>query len=271
MKWVKHMTDSRRDPKMLAVKRKFGIAGIGMYWVTVEAIAEQFTSKNGVASLSLDLASWREITGISPQMMRKWSNFGDEMGLFSASFSEKTLTISMEKINDIKDNHSRNLQATCKSTRARAVEAEAEEENKDIKSATPSEDSLNQELGGDGSPIVFKIPLADGTHANLTERKVQEWEGNFKFIDVRGKIASWVAWFEHGEGKHKRFNQKGWFFGFVGMLSKASGKAKAEMAKRDPNFDPNDPDGSKAAAVRRKETNALIAKMKAGTSFQGEA
>ena len=135
MRWIKHMTDARRDPKLLAVKREFGLAGIGMYWVTVEAIAEQYKAE-GVPSLTLDLASWRELTGISPQMMRKWAAFGDEMALFSAAFSENTLTISIEKIKDIRDNHTRHLQAACK--QEEEVEGEGDKKGSPLRSEPPT-------------------------------------------------------------------------------------------------------------------------------------
>lgn len=192
MKWVKHMTNSRRDPKLLAVKREFGIAGIGMYWVTVEALAEQF-EVGGEPELSLDLSSWREITGISPQMMRKWANFGDEMALFSASFSEKTLTISMKKIKEIKDNYTRDCQATSNQEK----EEDKEEEISKLKLTCP------QQAGGPDCPHQKIIDLY---HEILPElRGVRSWDSRrqgylrsrWKEDESRQNLDWWERYFRY--------------------------------------------------------------------------
>jgi len=41
MDWLRHDLDSRRDPKLVALKRKQGMAGLGRWWVLVELLAEQ--------------------------------------------------------------------------------------------------------------------------------------------------------------------------------------------------------------------------------------
>lgn len=165
---------------MLAVKREFGLAGIGMYWVTVEAIAEHY-GVNGTPSLSLDLASWRELTAISPQMMRKWAAFGDEMALFSASFSEKTLTISIPKIKDIKDNHTSNLQAAC------SQEEEGEKEEEKNKKSTLT--GTCAQAAPEPSPSCPHQAVIDLFHTILPELpRVRSWnETNKSHLRARWK------------------------------------------------------------------------------------
>lgn len=103
MKWIKHMTNARRDPVLLALKRDMGFAGVGMYWALVEAIAEHFEA-GGEPELELDLTSWREITGIPPQSLRKliknleetYKKLGKSSD-FSASFSKKLARFLFKK------------------------------------------------------------------------------------------------------------------------------------------------------------------------------
>jgi hypothetical protein len=135
------MTDARRDPVLLAVKRKMGFAGLGMYWALVEAVAEQYKG-DGIPELETDLSSWRDLTGIPPQSLRILvailNETHEKLGKtldFSGSLLGKTLKIQFKKIKDIRDNHTRHLQAACK--QEEEVEGEGDKKGSPLRSEPP--------------------------------------------------------------------------------------------------------------------------------------
>ena len=51
MKWFKHLTDMRHDPKVKRLNRKYGVAGYGLYTYIIECIASNLDSKNPLPDL----------------------------------------------------------------------------------------------------------------------------------------------------------------------------------------------------------------------------
>ncbi len=45
MKWFQHDTDAHRDLKLKRLSKEYGLEGLGLYWVIVEMIAEELSSK----------------------------------------------------------------------------------------------------------------------------------------------------------------------------------------------------------------------------------
>lgn len=127
MKWFKHMSDATNDPKLIALFDEFGFEGLGMWWVLVETVASNWDGK-GEPSLELSAKGWRKLTGIYPKTFRKLLTFLEKAQLIRATFLEKGIKVQINKLKEIKDNHTSNLQAADKSSRARIPEAEAEEE-----------------------------------------------------------------------------------------------------------------------------------------------
>jgi len=82
MRWVKHMTASSRDEKLMLLRDEFGVAGYGIYWLVLEAIAEQMDEKTSMPSLNLSKKNWRKLTEISPNSFRKFALFCQKVELF---------------------------------------------------------------------------------------------------------------------------------------------------------------------------------------------
>ncbi|MEZ7195421.1 hypothetical protein [Pseudodesulfovibrio karagichevae] len=123
MKWFKHMSDAHRDPKLIALVEEFGIEGYGMWWIICEVVADQYKA-NGVPELETSAGGWRKLTGIYPKKFKKVLTFLEKARLLSATFSEKGIKVCLPKMQEFKDNHTRNLQAAYKQ------EEEEEEEKK---------------------------------------------------------------------------------------------------------------------------------------------
>jgi hypothetical protein len=46
MKWFKHMSDANTDDKLVSIRARFGLWGIGAYWTLVELVCVQMQSDN---------------------------------------------------------------------------------------------------------------------------------------------------------------------------------------------------------------------------------
>ncbi|BDQ36327.1 hypothetical protein SYK_06870 [Pseudodesulfovibrio nedwellii] len=124
MKWFKHMSDAHRDPKLIALMDEFGVEGYGMWWIICEVVADQYKA-NGTPELETSVKGWRKLTGIYPKKFKKVLTFLEKGQLLFVTFSEKGIKVCLPKMQEFKDNHTRNLQAACKQ------EEEEEEEKKE--------------------------------------------------------------------------------------------------------------------------------------------
>jgi len=105
----------------------------------------------------------------------------------------------------------------------------------------------------------IRIPVADAGEQKLLISQIQEWQRTFSFIDVYAEITGLVRWFSQNENKDKRWPKKQWFIAMTNWLAKQN---KIAAANSDPNADPDDPTGKKAAQKRQRETEEMIAPMR---------
>jgi hypothetical protein len=85
MKWIKHETNARNDPKLKLLKKKFQATGYGVYWTLLEIVGENIKENN-----QNDWAFVEEIhtvetlaneSGVSPDKLRTMLGYMNEIGL----------------------------------------------------------------------------------------------------------------------------------------------------------------------------------------------
>lgn len=103
--------------------------------------------------------------------------------------------------------------------------------------------------------MLFPVAGSDAP-AIIRARDIEAWQTNYRFLAIRGHIASLIAY--QAENPEKRYPAKSWFYALGKNLAGANQRILADMAARDPSFDPNDPDGSKKAQARWEETQRMI-------------
>lgn len=54
MRWFKHMSDMRHDPRIRRVIRKYGIEGYGLYCLVIESIVQQMSSSSPIPDMQED-------------------------------------------------------------------------------------------------------------------------------------------------------------------------------------------------------------------------
>jgi|GEM_PF-2776371 len=98
MRWFKHISNAHQDEKMARLVSELGLEGYGFYWLILETVAGQIEAGSDRTDLDYPIAFWREITGFSPKKLRKFAEFCSEIEIFSAKFSENSLTIDIPNI-----------------------------------------------------------------------------------------------------------------------------------------------------------------------------
>lgn len=61
MRWMKHMTNTRRDERVAAFLDKYGCEGYGMYWSVLETIAEHMDPKHDKTEAAYSILRWSKL------------------------------------------------------------------------------------------------------------------------------------------------------------------------------------------------------------------
>jgi len=136
MKWFKHMSDSGSDESMMAIRDELGMEGVGIYWSIIEMIASKFDGET-VPTYSISPRNLSRNLGIYSTKLKKFCDLATNLGLFECNFIEGKLNFVCHKLLEIKDNHTRNLQATDK-------KVSLEEEQKKKKNRTEQKNTKKQ-------------------------------------------------------------------------------------------------------------------------------
>lgn len=279
MRWFKHLTIANRDEALARIRDEFGLEGYGLYWLILESIAEQMDGSERTF-LELSPKNWRRITGISPKKFQKFVTFAENLGIFSVEISENLIRVDCPKLLKFRDEYTKRKKKT--PDKLPTNSGECQEQDTDTDTESESEEELNPKAycaaqppgpQDEASGDLF-FPISDGEPCRLKSEQVDRWQENFRFVDVRGQIASLIAWYETpGEkgGAGKRWSKRQWFNALSGWLAKKSQAALIEAQARDPTFDPLDPDGNKKAAARKAQTMAMIRGLAAEKAAPTEA
>ena len=129
MKWFKHYTNASRSEKLNALRDKYGLEGYARYWLLVELLAEKFDGSNTTfrihkRTMSQQLGYYRHT------MSEQWLNNGQTLGLYKFHCDGDVFVIVFDKLLEIKDNHTKNLQVKNKSLAPRKDKEKNKNKNK---------------------------------------------------------------------------------------------------------------------------------------------
>ena len=132
MKWFKHMTDSLDDPFIHDLMDEFGAVGYLAYFGIIEIICKE-NGRDLTGKLSISPTYLRRKLRTSQGKLRQVFDFCQTFGKLSVNFSEKIWEFEFTKIADIKDNYTKDLQATGKKPSKQKEEEKEVEEYKEEK------------------------------------------------------------------------------------------------------------------------------------------
>jgi len=149
MKFFKHFVDAHRGKSLKAIRRKWGMAGVGMYWNLAELCAEklnkeaneEFTSEHCV--FEFDLSSLSECLGVKSGRVEVILKSFQELGQLSYERVDFIFKISMPKLLECLD---RDASYTRKKREPNAVKTRQEkEEEKEIRRRSNKGNSANSQ------------------------------------------------------------------------------------------------------------------------------
>jgi hypothetical protein len=113
MKWFKHYTDASMDAKICELEDEFGYIGYGVYWKILEYCAMQWDGKSEPIFI-INRRKVRQLFRINSTKTELIFTLCSTLNLFSVKTNEKQFIIEIPNLLIIKDNHTKNLQATSK-------------------------------------------------------------------------------------------------------------------------------------------------------------
>jgi hypothetical protein len=90
----------------MRLRDEFGLEGYGLYWIILEAIAEQVSPGHPLPEMELSVKSWRKFSEIPPKKFEKVVSFLSILGLFLVEKSENSIKIKCPNLLKYKDEYS---------------------------------------------------------------------------------------------------------------------------------------------------------------------
>ena len=127
MKWFKHLSDASDDEFLSSIIDEFGLEGYGRWWLIVECVARQMDSSDKCSAEY----SWIKWQSILKGKRNKLETFLERLGNkleMNLKQNGNVLEIKIPKLLELRDNHTKNLQATKLKDCKQEVEVEVEVE-----------------------------------------------------------------------------------------------------------------------------------------------
>lgn len=114
MKWFKHMTIARNDPKLCAFQDREGsLEAYGFYFKMIEIVGAE-VDDSGRCSACYSAKNWAKLTCVSATRWLRLSQVAAELQLWSCKNIGDSWEISVPNILKHRDNYTKDLQATGK-------------------------------------------------------------------------------------------------------------------------------------------------------------
>lgn len=134
MKWFKHFSDAHDDEKLSEALCIHGAGAYGVFWLIVEAVAAQMDGTNKCLA-RYHYKKWATITHVDRRTLTRYLQTFNILTLIVSQECDNFVTIEIPKLLKLRDNYTKDLQATTRKTSKQEVEVEVEEEK--------TEDSLD--------------------------------------------------------------------------------------------------------------------------------
>jgi hypothetical protein len=128
MKWFKHMAHANADDKIVEIRDKFGMWGVGVYWTIVEMVAAQMKKGSNVPEATFKAAELYSLFGCKRNKLTSFLKHSQNVRGMIVKHSGNIIEIEIPKLLEIKDNYLSDFQVSSKSLPSIEVEKEVEKE-----------------------------------------------------------------------------------------------------------------------------------------------
>jgi uncharacterized phage protein (TIGR02220 family) len=181
------MTDSLDDPFVQRLMDEFSHAGYVAWFGLIEIIAKE-NGNEITGNLTISPAYLKRKLRISQTKLQQIFGFCQTFAKLSVDFQKENWIFQFHKIQEIKDNYTKDLQGACKKpSNHKEVEVDKEEDKeRDILPVREIIEYLNQKAGTAFKHSSQKTKTL--IHARMSEGFTLE---NFKTV-INNKVASWL-------------------------------------------------------------------------------
>ncbi|SEO78577.1 DUF4373 domain-containing protein [Nitrosovibrio sp. Nv6] len=113
MKWFKHQSSARNDERLARLEDKAGLEGYGFYFKMLEIVAE-IVDETDRHEVTYSLSRWGRQANITSKKFIFLAQCCADVGLMIVQRCDNDCTIRIPNLLKYRDNHTKNLQATCK-------------------------------------------------------------------------------------------------------------------------------------------------------------
>lgn len=125
MKWFKHYSAASEDEGLSHLEDEMGLEGYALFWKCVEIVASQMDETDR-CHVEYSWSKWRNSLRINRRKLDNFLGIVQEFLSFGVTISEEKLRIEIPKLLELRDNHTKNLQATNKQLASKEVEVEVD-------------------------------------------------------------------------------------------------------------------------------------------------
>lgn len=141
MRWVKHMTATRRDEKIADLISRYGMAGYGTWWAVVEVVAER-VEKNSHPSVTYPVTTWSHLLSLRGSHVRQGIEKLVVTHLVTATWEGDDLTVTIPNLLKYRDEFSRKSGVTpdtVRSKRQKQIQRQNTEAETDAPAVEPEQ------------------------------------------------------------------------------------------------------------------------------------
>ena len=205
MKWFKHMSDASDDEFIADLEDKFGLEGYARWWKMLEAIATQM-DETDKCSVAYPMQKWLKILKAKRNKLSQFLVYCELQLKINTESTGNILEIECPKLLEIRDNHSKNLQATYKRLASEEVEVDTEVEEEEEKEQKLKPKALPALTIQDIHPLLNSIEthFKDFSPFAFIEKMFRK-EGHVRPVEVWDRVFTRMY-----EDKDKITNPEGW-------------------------------------------------------------
>jgi hypothetical protein len=116
MKWFKHFSDANTDDKLVAIRARFGLWGVGAYWTLCELLCAQLKPKDVRAEASFRLCELASSFGCKKNKLKSFLEHLRNIQGINFTLETDLVRIEIPRLLKSLDNYTKNLQVSGKSS-----------------------------------------------------------------------------------------------------------------------------------------------------------
>lgn len=107
MKWLKHMSATRRDERIASLIDEHGFEGYGVFWAVLETIAEQMPAGEDRYEVGYSLKRWGQLLGCHHNKVKKYLSLLGVHGLVTVKSEADCIIVSAPNLLKYRDEYSK--------------------------------------------------------------------------------------------------------------------------------------------------------------------